>query len=80
MTAMGAIGYAAAPRLAAVGDPTGEAQVAFTSSLGQFPLASDALNAVMLADSDDLSASLSPTLEGPSAATGATLTRRRRKQ
>ena len=74
VTALGAIGYAAAPRLAAVGDPTGEAQVAFTSSLGQFPLASDALNAVMLADSDDLSASLSPTLEGPSAATGATLT------
>ena len=74
VTALGAIGYAAAPRLAAIGDPTGEAQVAFTSSLGQFPLASDALNAVMLADSDDLSASLSPTLDGPSAATGATLT------
>ncbi|HEX6758675.1 MAG TPA: zf-HC2 domain-containing protein [Propionibacteriaceae bacterium] len=74
VTAMGAIGYAAAPHIAAIGDPTGEAQVAFTSSLGQFPLASDALNAVMLADSRELSASLSPRLEGPSAATGAALT------
>jgi negative regulator of sigma E activity len=74
VTAMGAIGYAAAPRIAAIGDPTGEAQVAFTSSLGQFPLASDALNAVILADSRALSGSLSPGLEGPSPATGATLT------
>ncbi|HEX3205977.1 MAG TPA: zf-HC2 domain-containing protein [Propionibacteriaceae bacterium] len=74
VTALGAIGYAAAPRLAAIGDPTGEAQVAFTSSLGQFPLASDALNAVMLSDSDGLSASLLPTLDGPSAATGARMT------
>lgn len=74
VTAVGAIGYAAAPRLAAIGDPTDEAQVAFTSSLGQFPLASDALNAVMLADSNNLAASLSPRLAGPSAATGATLT------
>jgi negative regulator of sigma E activity len=74
VTAMGTIGYAAAPRIAAVGDPTGDAQAAFTSSLGQFPLASDALNAVMLADSRELSASLSPRLEGPSAATGVTLT------
>jgi negative regulator of sigma E activity len=73
-TAIGAIGYAAAPHLAAIGDPTGDAQVAFTSSLGQFPLASDALNAVMLADSNSLSASLSSGLEGPSAAAGATLT------
>jgi anti-sigma factor RsiW len=73
-TAMGAIGYAAAPHLAAIGDPTGDARVAFTSSLGQFPLTSDALNAVILADSHDLSASLSPRLDGPSAATGATLT------
>ncbi len=74
VTAMGAIGYAAAPRIAPIGDPTGEAQVAFTSSLGQFPLASDALNAVMLADSRALSGNVSPGLEGPSAATGATLT------
>ena len=51
MTAIGLIGYAAAPRLAAIDDPTVEAHAAFTSSLGQFPLASDALNAVMLADS-----------------------------
>jgi negative regulator of sigma E activity/anti-sigma factor RsiW len=73
VVAMGVIGYAAAPRLTAIGDPTGEAQAAFTSSLGQFPLASDALNAVMLADSRNLSAKLSPQLEGPSAATGTTL-------
>jgi negative regulator of sigma E activity len=74
VTAIGVIGYAAAPRLAAVGDPTGEAQTAFTSSLGQFPLASDALNAVMLIDSRNLSAGISHRLEGPSVATGKTLT------
>jgi negative regulator of sigma E activity/anti-sigma factor RsiW len=73
VVATGVIGYAAAPRLAAIGDPTGEAQAAFTSSLGQFPLASDALNAVMLTDSRNLSANLSSQLEGPSAATGTTL-------
>jgi anti-sigma factor RsiW len=73
VTAMGVIGYTAAPRLTAIGDPTGEAQAAFASSLGQFPLASDALNAVMLTDSRNLSAQLSPPLENPSAATGTTL-------
>lgn len=72
--AMGVIGYAAAPSLPAIGDPTEEAQAAFTSSLGQFPLANDALSAVMLADSRGLSAGLSPRLEGPSVATGAPLT------
>ena len=74
VTAIGVIGYAAAPRLAAIDDPTGEAQAAFTSSLGQFPLASDALTAVMMADSRKLSASTSPWPEGPSVAAGATLT------
>jgi hypothetical protein len=74
VTAIGVIGYAAAPRLAAVDDPTDEAQVAFTSSLGQFPLASDALNAVMLADFRDLSAGSSHQLKGPSVAAGETLT------
>jgi negative regulator of sigma E activity len=71
---MGVIGYAAAPSLPAIGDPTEEAQAAFTSSLGQFPLANDALSAVMLADSRGLSASLSPQLDGPSLATGTPLT------
>jgi hypothetical protein len=74
VTALGVIGYAAAPRLATIDDPTGEAQTAFTSSLGQFPLASDALNAVMLIDSGELSASISPRIEGPAVAAGATLT------
>ncbi|HZL73805.1 MAG TPA: hypothetical protein VFB83_00395, partial [Propionibacteriaceae bacterium] len=74
MTAMGVIGYAVAPSLPPIGDPTEEAQTAFTLSLGQFPLGSDALNAVMLTDSRGLSASLLPRLEGPSAATGTTLT------
>ena len=74
VTAIGVIGYAAAPRLAAIDDPTGEAQAAFTSSLGQFPLASDALTAVMMADSGKLSASISPWPEGPSVAAGGTLT------
>ena len=74
VTAIGVIGYAAAPRAAAIVDPTGEAQAAFTSSLGQFPLASDALNAVMLADSGKLAASISPPPAGPSVAAGPTLT------
>jgi negative regulator of sigma E activity len=74
VTAVGVVGYAAAPSLAAVGDPTSEAQAAFSSTLGQFPLASDALNAVMLADSSGLTASLSPPLEGPTIATGPTMT------
>ena len=73
VTVIGVIGYAAAPRLATIDDPTDDAQVAFTSSLGQFPLASDALNAVMLADSRRLSAGISPRLEGPSLAAGKTL-------
>ena len=47
--------------------------MAFTSSLGQFPLGSDALNAVMLTDSRDLSASLLPRSRAL-AATGTTLT------
>jgi negative regulator of sigma E activity/anti-sigma factor RsiW len=74
VTAIGLVGYAAAPRLATIEDPTGEAQAAFASSLGQFPLASEALNAVMLADSGDLSASISPPLAGPAGAAGPTLT------
>jgi hypothetical protein len=74
VTAIGVIGYAGAPRLTAIDDPTGEAQAAFTSSLGQFPLASDALSAVVLADSGDLSASTSPRQEGPSVAAGPMLT------
>ena len=51
-TAVGMIGYVAAPsgQLAVVRDPIGRAQAAFSSSLGQFPLASDSLGAVMLAD------------------------------
>jgi hypothetical protein len=74
VTAIGVIGYAAAPRLAAIDDPTDEAQAALASSLGQFPLASDTLNAVMLADFRDLSAGISHQLEGPSVAVGETLT------
>ena len=74
VTAMGIIGYAAAPSLPAIGDPTEDAQAAFASSLGQFPLASDALNAVILTDSRALSANLLPRLAGRSVATGATLT------
>ena len=74
VTAVGVVGYGAAPSLVAIGDPTGEAQAAFTSSLQQFPLSSDALNAVMLADSRGMTASLSPQLQGPTVATGPTLT------
>ena len=57
-TVVGMIGYVAAPsgQLAVVRDPVGRAQVAFSSSLGQFPLASDSLGAVMLADDGQLSA------------------------
>jgi hypothetical protein len=79
ITAMGVVGYVAAPSLAAIGDPTSEAQVAFSSSLGQFPLASDSLNAVMLADSNGLSGGprsveLSPRLDVPTAPAGPTIT------
>jgi negative regulator of sigma E activity/anti-sigma factor RsiW len=74
VTAMGVVGYAAAPSQAAIEDPTGEAQAAFTSSLQQFPLSSDALNAVMLTDTNGLTASASVRLDGPTAATGPTLT------
>jgi anti-sigma factor RsiW len=74
ITAVGVVGYAAAPSLAAISDPTSEAQAAFSSSLGQFPLASDSLNAVMLADSNGLSAGLSPRLDVPTAPTGPTMT------
>jgi negative regulator of sigma E activity len=73
VTAIGVVGYAAAPRLVTIDDPTGEAQVDFTSSLGQFPLSSDAFNAVMLADSGALSASISPRLAGPAFAARPTL-------
>jgi MucB/RseB N-terminal domain/Putative zinc-finger len=76
VTAIGVIGYAAAPRLAAIDDPTDEAQAALASSLGQFPLASDALNAVMLADFRDLSTGISHQLERPAVAAGETLTPR----
>jgi negative regulator of sigma E activity len=74
VTAMGVVGYTAAPTLATIGDPTSEAQAAFSSSLGQFPLSSDALNAVILADSSGLTASSSPPLQGPAAPSGPTLT------
>jgi negative regulator of sigma E activity len=60
--------------LATIADPTSEAQAAFSSSLGQFPLASDALNAVMMADSSGLTTSSSPPLQGPIPPTGPTLT------
>jgi len=70
VTAMGIVGYTAAPSLAAIGDPTNEAQAAFSSTLGQFPLSSDALNAVILADSPDLSASSSPRNDGPTVTAG----------
>ena len=74
VTAMGVVGYAAAPSLATIADPTSEAQAAFSSSLGQFPLASDALNAVMLADSSGLTTSSSPPMQGPTPPTGPMLT------
>ena len=63
VTAM--VGYGAAPSLAAINDPTSEAQAAFSSSLGQFPLAGDALNAVIGADSNCLTASASAPLQPP---------------
>jgi anti-sigma factor RsiW len=74
VSAVGIVGYAAAPSLVAIGDPTAEAQAAFASSLQQFPLSSDALNAVMLADSRGMTAGLSPRPQGPTVATGPTLT------
>ena len=65
-TAVGMIGYVAAPygQLGVVRDPVGRAQAAFSSSVGQFPLVSDTLGAVMLADAGRLTAypaTLAPT-------------------
>jgi negative regulator of sigma E activity/anti-sigma factor RsiW len=74
IAAMGAVGYVAAPSLAPIEDPTSAAQAAFSSALGQLPLASDALNAVMLADSNGLSAGMSPRFAPPTGATGPRLT------
>ena len=52
------IGYVAAPwgQLGVVRDPVSQAQTAFSASLGQFPLASDTLGAVMQADAGRLTA------------------------
>jgi Putative zinc-finger len=73
VTAIGVVGYFAVPSIPTVGDPMGEAQATFSSTLGQFPLASDALSAVMLADSTGLTADLPPRLDGPTVATGPTM-------
>ncbi|HJV15490.1 MAG TPA: zf-HC2 domain-containing protein [Propionibacteriaceae bacterium] len=73
ITAMGVVGYAAAPSLPTIGDPISEAQAAFSSTRGQFPLANDALTAVMLADSTGLSANVPPSLDGPTVPTGPTM-------
>lgn len=70
MTAAGLIGYAAAPwgELAVVSDPVAGAQRAFTASLGQFPLANEALGAVLLASTDELAAYPAAFGPGPSTA------------
>jgi anti-sigma factor RsiW len=75
VAAAGVLGYVAAPstRLAVVGDQTGRAQAAFSSSLGQLPLASDTLGAVMLADAAELAAAPAALGRGPSQAFGALL-------
>jgi negative regulator of sigma E activity/anti-sigma factor RsiW len=73
ITAMGVVGYAAAPSLPTIDDPISEAQAAFSSTRGQFPLANDALTAVMLADSTSLSANVPPSLDGPTVPTGPTM-------
>ena len=75
VAAAGFLGYAAAPstQLAVVGDQTGRAQAAFSSSLGQLPLASDTLGAVMLADASELAAAPAALDPGPSQAFGASM-------
>jgi anti-sigma factor RsiW len=77
VAAAGFVGYAAAPsgQLAAVGDQTVRAQAAFSSSLGQLPLASDTLGAVMLTDAAELEFAAVPAAldRGPSRAFGASL-------
>jgi negative regulator of sigma E activity/anti-sigma factor RsiW len=64
-TAVGMIGYVAAPsgQLGVVRDPVSRAQTAFSASLGQFPLASDTLGAVMQADAGRLT--VYPATFGP---------------
>ena len=66
-------------QLAVVRDPVGRAQVAFSSSLGQFPLASDSLGAVMLADAGQLSAYPAALGPLPSPAARVALVRPRRR-
>jgi negative regulator of sigma E activity len=74
VTATGVVGYAVAPSLPAIDDPTSEAQTAFSSTVGQFPLANDALNAVMLAESRGLSAGPPARPGGPTGAAGPIMT------
>jgi anti-sigma factor RsiW len=75
VAAAGFLGYAAAPstRLAVIGNQTGRAQAAFSSSLDQLSLASDTLGAVMLADTTKLAAAPAAMDPGPSQAFGALL-------
>lgn len=58
LAAAGMIGYVSAPwgQLEVVADPVGKAQHAFSASVGQFPLASDALGAVLLTRQTELTA------------------------
>ena len=75
VTAMGVLGYAAAPsaQLGVIADPTGRAQADFSSSLRQVTLAADSLSAVMMADSAELVASPAARGPGPSMALGRAL-------
>jgi negative regulator of sigma E activity len=68
---VGVVGYVAAPAEggAALRDPTSEAQAAFSSTIAQFPLANDALGAVMAAGAADLARPV-PAAGSVQAATG----------
>ena len=70
VAAAGVVGYAAAPppAMARIDDPSSEAQTAFSSTLGEFPLTSDSLGAMMGADATTLvgttpSAGLGPVMD-----------------
>ena len=68
-------GYAAAPSaaVASVSDPGAEARAAFSSTLGQSPLSSDVLGAVISPTVSDLGATTAPVGKAPTVAAGAAL-------
>jgi hypothetical protein len=75
VTVAGVVGYAAAPvqSMVSIDDPTTEAQAAFSSTLGEVPLTSDSLGAMMSVDVASLVPSTQTTFAGPTMERGEVL-------